>query len=230
MKSASSTVLSSKRSLYSHFAEVAKALGSAPRLELLEMLAQGERTVEELADLTDLPVANVSQHLQTLRRNGLAANRREGKHVHYRLADESVVTLFGALRTIAERNHAETARAVSEFLRTRDTLEPVSREELLRRKRKGAVVVIDVRPPNEFSAGHVRGAVNVPLPELERYLAKFPRGQEIVAYCRGPYCVMAFEAVARLRARGYQARRLQDGYPEWKLAGLPIEATQTRVA
>lgn len=211
-----------KRTLYAHFAEVAKSLGSAPRLELLELLAQREQAVEELADTTGLPIANVSQHLQHLRRSGLVSNRRDGKHVHYRLADEAVVTLIDSLRAIAERNHAETARAVEQHFRQRDTLEPVSHQELLRRKRKGGVVVIDVRPQVEFVAGHVDGAINIPLKELERRLAGLPRRQEIVAYCRGPYCVMAFEAVERLRARGFRARRLHAGFPEWKVAGLPV--------
>jgi ArsR family transcriptional regulator len=213
-----------KRLLYGQFAEVAKALASAPRLELLELLAQGERTVENLAGATELPVANVSQHLQHLRRNGLVAGCREGKYVRYRLADDTVTTLFGALRTIAERNHAETARTIARFFRPRDSLEPVSPEELLRRRRAGRAILIDVRPAEEFAAGHIRGAIHLPLKELERRLAGLPRDREIVAYCRGPYCIMAFEAVARLRAQGFNARRLRDGFPEWKIAGRPIAA------
>lgn len=213
-----------KRILYAHFAVVAKSLANAHRLELLELLAQGERPVEELAALADLSVANASQHLQQLRRTGLVANRKDGKYVVYCLADPEVVALASSLRKVAERNHAETARVIDQYFRQRDSLEPVSRDELLRRKRVGAVTVIDVRPPDEFAAGHVSGAINLPLKELKRRLAELPRNQEIVAYCRGPYCVMAFEAVERLRQRGYKARRLQDGFPEWKLAGLPVEA------
>lgn len=211
-----------KRQLYTQFAKVAKALASAPRLEILELLAQGERSVEDLVAITGLPVANVSQHLQNLRRIGLAANRREGKYIRYRLADPAVVTLIGSLQELAERNHVETARTINRYFKKRDSLEPVSRAELLRRKKAGAVFVIDVRPLDEFSEGHIPGAVHLPLAELERHLAELPRDQEIVAYCRGPYCVMAFEAVARLRAHGFQARRLQDGFPEWKLASLPV--------
>lgn len=211
-----------KRLLYAQFAQVAKTLASAPRLELLELLAQRERSVEELVGLTDSPVANVSQHLQHLRRSGLVANRRDGKHIHYRLADPGVVTLLGTLQQLAERNHVETSRTIDRYFKKRDALEPVSRVELLRRKKAGAVFVIDVRPVEEFAEGHIPGAVHVPLRELERRLAEFPRHQEIVAYCRGPYCVLAFEAVARLRRQGYRARRLQDGFPEWKLAHLPI--------
>lgn len=214
--------LAPKRVLYAHFAEVAKSLASAPRLELLELLAQREQTVEELVSTTGLPLANVSQHLQHLRRSGLVANRRHGKHSHYRLADDAVVTLIDSLQAMAERNHAETARAIDQHFRQRDALEPVSHRELLRRQREGDVMVIDVRPSEEFAAGHVDGAVNVPLKELERRLSELPRRREIVAYCRGPYCVMAFEAVERLRARGFKARRLQAGFPEWKVAGLPV--------
>ncbi|WP_225919714.1 ArsR/SmtB family transcription factor [Actomonas aquatica] len=214
-----------KRLLYAQFAQVAKTLASAPRLELLELLAQRERSVEELVGLTDLPVANVSQHLQHLRRSGLVANRRDGKHIHYRLADPAVVNLLGTLQELAERNHVETARTIDRYFKKRDALEPVSRTELLRRKKAGAVFVIDVRPVEEFAEGHIPGAMHVPLVELERRLAEFPRDQEIVAYCRGPYCVLAFEAVARLRRQGYQARRLQDGFPEWKLARLPVATT-----
>lgn len=214
----------SKRSLYVHFAAVAKAIGNSHRLELLELLAQGERPVEELATLTDLSVANASQHLQNLRRVGLVTNRKDGKHVLYRLTDPAVVTLLGTLQQIAERNHAEAARAIDQFFRQRDTLEPVSRTELFRRMREGEAVVLDVRPAKEFAAGHIRGAVNIPISELKRRLADLPRRQEIVAYCRGPYCVMAFEAVALLRERGFKVRRLNEGYPEWKVAGLPIAA------
>lgn len=214
-----------KGQLYAQFAKVAKTLASAPRLELLELLAQGERSVEELVTTTGLPVANVSQHLRHLLKNGLVANRREGKYIRYRLADDAVVTLIGALQGLAERNHVESARTIERYFKKRDSLEPVARQELLRRKKAGAAVVIDVRPGDEFAAGHIPGAVHLPLAELERRLAELPRDQEIVAYCRGPYCVMAFEAVARLRERGFKARRLQDGFPEWKLAGLPVEET-----
>jgi rhodanese-related sulfurtransferase/DNA-binding HxlR family transcriptional regulator len=216
-----------KRQLYTQFAKVAKTLASAPRLEILELLAQGERRVEDLVAVTGLPVANVSQHLQHLLRNGLVANRREGKYIRYRLADEAVVTLIGALQDLAERNHAESAKTIERYFRKRDSLEPVARDELLRRKKAGAVVVIDVRPGDEFAAGHIPGAIHLPLKELERRLTELPRGQEIVAYCRGPYCVMAFEAVARLREHGFKARRLQDGFPEWKLARLPVEAAHS---
>ena len=213
----------SKRRLYEHFAEVAKALGSGHRLELLELLAQGERSVEELTELAGLAVANASQHLQHLRRAGLVSSRKEGRFVFYRLADDAVVRLMGSLREVAGRNYAAAARVVELYFRQRDALEPVSQEELLRRKREGAVTVLDVRPVEEFVAGHIEGAINIPIKELERRLSEVGRGREVVAYCRGPYCVMSYEAVARLRAKGFKVRRLADGYPEWRLAGLPVE-------
>ncbi len=212
----------SKGLLYEHFAAVARALGSGHRLELLELLAQGERSVEELTELAGLVVANASQHLQQLRRAGLVCSRKEGRFVFYRLADDSVVRLVGSLRDVAERNYAEAARVVELYFHQRDALEPVSREELLRRKRERSVTVLDVRPAEEFAAGHIEGAINIPLKELERRLAEVRRGREVVAYCRGPYCVMAYEAVERLRERGFKVRRLVDGYPEWRLAGLPV--------
>jgi ArsR family transcriptional regulator len=214
----------SKRALYEHFAEVARALGNGHRLELLELLAQGERSVEELTELAGLAVANASQHLQHLRRAGLVTSRKDGKYVFYRLTDDGVVRLMSALRDVAERNYAEAARVVELYFRQRDALEPVSREELLRRKREGLVTVLDVRPAQEFAAGHIEGAINIPIKELERRLAEVGRGREVVAYCRGPYCVMAYEAVARLRERGFKVRRLVDGYPEWRVAGLPVSA------
>jgi ArsR family transcriptional regulator len=203
---------------------VARALGSGHRLELLELLAQAERSVEELTQLAGLAVANASQHLQHLRRAGLVTSRKEGKYVFYRLTDDGVVRLMRALGDVAERNYAEAARVVELYFRQRDALEPVTHEELLRRKREGSVTVLDVRPAEEFAAGHIEGAISIPIKELERRLAEVGRGREVVAYCRGPYCVMAFEAVARLRERGFKVRRLVDGYPEWRLAGLPVSA------
>jgi ArsR family transcriptional regulator len=208
--------------LFAQFALVAKSLGHAHRLELLEQLAQGERSVDVLADRVGLSIANTSQHLQQMRRAGLVMNRREGKFVYYRLADDSVLTLLAALRTIAERNVAEVDRVIRSYFNERDSLEPVSREELLERSRIGTVTVLDVRPPDEFALGHLPGAVNVPLRELEARLAEFDPEREVVAYCRGPYCVLSYEAVARLRSRGIKARRLEDGFPEWRAAGLPI--------
>jgi rhodanese-related sulfurtransferase/predicted transcriptional regulator len=212
-----------KRMLFEQFAAVARTLGNGHRLELLELLAQGERSVERLAELSGLAIANASQHLQNLRRAGLVTTRREGKRIFYRLSDETVVSLLGSLRKVAERNVAEVERVVAGYFRERDSLEPVSRQELIRRMRRGLATVIDVRPQEEFAAGHISGAINVPLKDLARRLKELPSAKEVVAYCRGPYCVLSYEAVWALRHRGFKARRLEDGYPEWKIAGLPVE-------
>jgi ArsR family transcriptional regulator len=211
-----------KLALFTEFAAVAKALGHAHRLELLEQLAQGERPVEVLADRTGLSIANASQHLQQMRRAGLVTNRREGKFVYYRLSDDDVLKLLAALRRIAERNVAEVDRVVRSYFNERDSMEEISRAELLQRSRAGTVVILDVRPEDEFALGHLPGAVNIPLRELRKSLDEIDPCQEVVAYCRGPYCVLSYEAVSMLRARGFKARRLEDGLPEWRAAGLPI--------
>jgi len=219
--------ISPKLAIFEHFATVARSLGSAHRLELLELLAQTERSVEQLAGLSGLTLANASQHLQQLRRAGLVEGRRDGKRVLYRLADGDVVALLGALRRITERNVGAVEKVLNSYFRERDSLEPVARTELLRRMRDRLVTVIDTRPPEEFAAGHLPGALNVPLRELEHRLRDLPRDQEIVAYCRGAYCVLSYEAVAELRKRGFTASRLEEGYPEWKAAGLPVEHSAT---
>jgi rhodanese-related sulfurtransferase/DNA-binding transcriptional ArsR family regulator len=213
---------SPKLALFAQFAAVAKSLGHAHRLELLEQLAQGERNVEVLADRTGLSIANASQHLQQMRRAGLVTSRRDGKFAYYGLADDAVLELLAALRRIAERNVAEVERVVRSYFDRRDSLEPVSREELVRRWRAGTVTILDVRPEDEFALGHLPGALNIPLRELESRLGEIDPKQEVVAYCRGPYCVLSYEAVAALRARGLKARRLEDGLPEWRVAGLPV--------
>ncbi len=211
-----------KHALFVQFAMVAKTLGHAHRLELLEQLAQGERSVEVVAQRTGLSIANASRHLQHMRRAGMVANRRDGKFVYYRLADDAVLDLLAALRRLAERNVAEVARLVRSYFNDRDALEPVSREELLQRSRAGAVTVLDVRPEDEFALGHLPGAVNIPLRTLEARLSELDPSQEVVAYCRGAYCVLSYEAVAALRAHGFKVRRLEDGLPEWRAAGLPV--------
>jgi ArsR family transcriptional regulator len=213
-----------KHALFIQFALVAKALGHADRLALLEHVGQAERGVESLAQRTGLSIANASQHLHQLRRAGLVASRRDGKFVLYRIADESVVSLLSALRHVAERNLAEVERIVRSYFTERDDMEPVSREELLERMQSGLVTVLDVRPADEFDAGHIPGAISMPLTELESRIAELDPGQEIVAYCRGAYCVLSFEAIAALRALGFKVRRLEDGLPEWKASGLPLEA------
>lgn len=215
-----------KRTLYEQFAAVAKALGNPQRLELIEHLAQGPRSVDALAGKLGLPIANVSQHLQALRRAGLVTSERVGKFVNYRLADESVLAAFAAVRAVAERHSAEVERVVRGWFHRRDDMEPVSRQELALRMKQGLVTVIDVRPADEFALGHLPGAINVPLSELENRLPALAAGHEIVAYCRGPWCVMSFEAVAALRKRGFKARRLEDGLPEWKAAGLTVELAE----
>ncbi len=214
--------LSPKHALFAQFAAVAKALGHTHRLELLEQLAQGERSVEAVAQRTGLSIANASQHLQHMRRAGMVTARRDGKFVYYRLADDTVLDLLAALRRIAERNIAEVQRVIRSYFDKRDSLEAVSREELVERSQAGTVTILDVRPEDEFALGHLPGALNIPLRELEARLGEINPKQEIVAYCRGPYCVLSYEAVARLRPHGFKVRRLEDGLPEWRAAGLPV--------
>ncbi len=213
---------SPKQLLYVQFAEVAKALGHGHRLEILELLAQGERSVEALAERAGLSIANASQHLRLLRRTGLLTSRRNGKQIRYRLSDPAVLDLLAALHRVAERNLAEVRDVVAGYFHQRDALEPVSRKELVRRIKDGQVTVLDVRPEDEFAAGHLPRAINIPLRELPRRLRDLPKNREVVAYCRGPYCVLAFEAAALLRKHGYDVRRLEGGYPEWEAAGLPV--------
>lgn len=213
-----------KRALFAELAAVARALGHEHRVELLEHLAQGERSVEALARLTGLSMANASQHLQQLRRAGLLDARRDGKFVLYRLADDGVVQLMSVLRQTAERNIATVGALLARYFDGRDGLEPIGRTDLVERAQAGLVTVIDVRPREEFDLGHVPGAVSVPLEELDARLAEFDPATEIVAYCRGAYCLLAVEAVARLRAKGFSARRMEDGMPEWRAAGLPVAA------
>ena len=215
------STLGPKQALFAQFAAIAKTLGHGHRLELLEQLAQGERTAEILAQ--PLSVANASQHLQHLRRAGLLKSRRQGKFVYYTLADDGILDVLTALRRIAERNVAEVERVVRSYFNKLDDLEPVTRKQLLKMIRQGAVTVLDVRPPDEFALGHVLGAVNIPLRALKERLSEINPDREIVAYCRGEYCVLSFEAVALLRARGFKVRRLEAGLPEWRAAGMPIK-------
>lgn len=210
-----------KPRLFEGFAAVAHGLAHPVRLLLLDHLAQAPASVEGLAERTGLPVANVSQHLQRLKRAGLVRSERAGKRVRYGLTDDAVVELVARLRAVAAANLAEVDRLVRDRFAADDDAEPMTREALRARLRAGDVVVLDVRPPEEFAAGHVPGAVNVPPDELEARLAELDPAVEIVAYCRGPYCVFSADAVAQLRARGFAARRLEDGLPEWRAAGLP---------
>ena len=218
-------MISPKTELFEQFAELARVLGHGNRLELLEHAAQGERSVERLAQLTGLSLANASQHLQVLRRAGFVRSRRDGKRMLYRLGDGPVIELLGALRRYAEHGRAEVRGIVSDYFNRLDSLDPVSREALVKRLDDGSVVQLDVRPEDEFALGHLPGALNIPFADLERRLAELPKDTQIVAYCRGPYCVLSFEAVAALRSKGYDIKRLEDGYPEWKAACLPISST-----
>jgi len=213
-----------KHDLFSQFARVAKALSNSHRLELLEFLAQGERSVDALAQVSGLTVANTSQHLQQLRQTGLATNRKEGHKVYYRLSGMDVSALLGSFREVAERHLADVDRLVDDYLKTKDSLEPIPASELLERAREGLVTVLDVRPREEYASGHLPGAINIPLGELEQQLDELDPDHEVVAYCRGPHCVLAFDAVAKLREKGINARRLDGGLPEWKLEGFPVES------
>ncbi len=212
-----------KKRLYEHFARVAKSMASPSRLELLEALAQGERSVEGLAQATGISVANTSHHLQILRDGGVVQSRKQGLQVIYSLNDPEIPAILSGLRHLAERHIADVERIVRENFERLDELKPVKREELLQLVSSGEAVVVDVRPAGEYLAGHIPGAISIPLDSLSKHLAKLPKNQEVVAYCRGPYCMFAFEAVSQLRSQGYKARRLEDGYPEWKAGQLPVE-------
>ena len=210
--------------VFAEFAELARTLGNAHRLILLDHISQGERAVERLAELAGLSLANASQHLQHLKRAGFVQTRREGKRVLYRLGSGPIAKLLDALRDYAEHNRAEIRELIADSLHRHDRLELISREELLNRMQENDVTLLDVRPAEEFALGHLPGAINIPFEELEQRLAELPPEQEIVAYCRGPYCVFSFDAVAALTARGLRARRLEKGFPDWVAAGLKVEA------
>ena len=216
-----------KDALYDGLASVAKALGSGRRAELVDVLAQGERSVEDLAGEIGQSVANASQHLQQLLRAGLVRTRRDGTRIFYSLANDRVTDLWLAVRDIAGAHVAELDLLATAYLGDRSDLQAVSREELRRRIEAGDVVVLDVRPEAEYRAGHIAGARSLPLGDLKRRLRELPKDRDVVAYCRGPYCVYADDAVRQLRRRGYQAARLEDGYPEWARAGLPATSEKT---
>jgi rhodanese-related sulfurtransferase len=212
-----------KNRLFEQFAKVGKALASPKRLEIVDLLAQGERTVEEIARETAMSVASASKHLQALKAARMVEARREGLYIHYRLADEDVFRTWQAVRALGESRLAEVDRVVEVYMEDRDALESVDAAELLERLSDGSVIVLDVRPEEEYRAGHIPGALSVPVDALEAALQTLPRDREMVAYCRGPYCVFSDEAVAFLRARGYRARRLRQGLPDWRAAGMPVE-------
>jgi len=218
-----STDAEHKSRLYEAIGRVALALGSAGRLQILEFVAQHERSVDALAAMTGLSVANTSKHLQALRQAGLVSARKAGLRVYYAIAGDDVAALLSALREVSEHRVADVERLLRTWLAHRDEMEAVPAREVLERARKGLVVVLDVRPADEFSAGHLPGAVNIPIHELEKRLKELPKRKEIIAYCRGPYCLMSYDAVALLRERGLKAKRLEAGLPEWRAAGLPVE-------
>lgn len=213
-----------KEALFDAFAEVSKALGSGRRAEIVELLAQGERSVEAVAEQIGQSVANTSHHLRALARGGLVRTRREGTRIFYSLASDHVAALWAALREVAAEHLSGIERLADAYLGDRSRLEAISRDELVDRLRHGDLVVLDVRPEPEFRAGHIKGARSMPIAELRRRLRTLPGDAEVVAYCRGPYCVYADDAVRELRRRGFHARRLEDGFPEWKRAGLPVAA------
>jgi rhodanese-related sulfurtransferase/biotin operon repressor len=214
-----------KHDLFSQLARIGTALSSNVRLELLELLAQRERSVDDLSALTGATVANASQHLQKLRQAGLIVGRKQGQFVFYRAASDKVVGLLAALTQVGEAHDAEIERIVRLYFVSKDDFEPVPAAELLDRARRGLVTVLDVRPPDEYAAGHVPGAVNIPVNQLEKRLNELPRRKEVIAYCRGPFCLMSYEAVQLLRKKGMKARRLRDGMPQWRIAGLPVETS-----
>jgi rhodanese-related sulfurtransferase len=213
-----------KDSIFGLFAGMAQAFASPKRLEMLDILIQGERDVETLAAAAGLTMVNASRHLQKLKQARLVETRRAGIHIFYRVADAEVSRCWKNLQSLAERRLSEINEVVGKFFSDREDLEPISGEALIGRLRRGDIVVLDVRPPEEYRAGHIRNAVSIPLAELKRRLDRLPAGREIVAYCRGPYCVMAAEAVDILKRAGRKARRLRDGFPEWKDAGRPIQS------
>jgi rhodanese-related sulfurtransferase len=215
---------SPKRDVFTQLARIGNALSSAVRLELLELLAQGERSVDDLSTLTGTTMANASQHLQKLRHAGLVVGRKQGQFVFYRVTGDKVMGLLGALARVGEAYDAAIERIVRLYFFSKDDFEPVPAAELLDRVRKGLVTVLDVRPAEEFAAGHVPGALNIPIHQLEKRLRELPKRKEVIAYCRGPFCLMSYEAVQLLRKRGIKARRLKDGMPEWRVAGLPVES------
>lgn len=211
-----------KDPLYAQFARIGSAVASPKRLELLELLGQGEKTVEMLAEQSATPIKNTSAHLRVLRQSQLVETRREGSHVHYRLADDDVFRFLRCLQTLGHNRLAEVEKVTSLYLTSRDELEPVTLKMLRQLMRDAEVTVVDVRPREEYEAGHIPGALSIPVAELKRRIGEVPKSKDVVAYCRGPYCVYSLEAVTLLRKRGYRARRSDEGFPDWRAAGLAI--------
>ncbi|MGH8672205.1 MAG: ArsR/SmtB family transcription factor [Burkholderiales bacterium] len=211
-----------RTSFYAQLARLGKAISNNTRLEIIDLLAQGERTVDSVSTELGVPLPNTSHHLHKLLQNGVVKSRKAGVHVHFRLSDNAVSHFVNALAKVAEANLLEFEKLVNDYLTTRDNLEPLDADELSRRMREGSVTVIDARPPDEYAIGHLPGAINLPFWEIDPPLENLPKDREIVAYCRGPYCILSYEATAKLRSLGYSVRRLRDGFPDWKDRGLPV--------
>jgi rhodanese-related sulfurtransferase len=218
-----------KDALYMHFARIGHAVSTPKRIELLELLSQGEKSVEHLADESATPIKNTSAHLRALRHARLVDTRREGVHVYYRLADDTVFEFLRCLQTLGRGRLAEVEQATTAFLTSQDNAEPVTLSELRQLLKADAATVIDVRPHDEYKAGHIPGALSLPIAELDRRLRELPKSREVIAYCRGPYCVYALDAVRLLRKRGYRARRADEGFPDWRAKGWPVARPQARV-
>jgi DNA-binding transcriptional ArsR family regulator/rhodanese-related sulfurtransferase len=218
-----------KDKLYEQFARIGKSLSNPHRLEILELLAEGERCVEDIAEITGTSIANASQHLGVLRASRMVEIRRIGNNIYYRLADEKVFYLLQSLRALGETRFAEIDRITRDYLKDRTSLRAVTAGELADELMNGNVILLDVRPVEEFQEGHIQGALSMPMETIENHLNHLPKNREIVAYCRGPYCVLSDHVVAYLNAQGYSASRLSDGYPEWKWRGLPVEIEEKRI-
>jgi len=212
-----------KDALYAHFARIGHAVSTPKRLELLDLLAQGEKTVEQLAEQSSTPIKNTSAHLRVLRQARMVETRRDGSYVRYRLADEEVTRFMRSIQSLGQKRLAEVGQVTHLYLTSRDELEPVTLAELRRLVRDDGVTVVDVRPREEYEAGHIPGALSLPVAELKGRLRELPKSKEVIAYCRGPYCVYSLEAVQLLRKHGYRARRADEGLPEWRIGGLPVE-------
>jgi len=215
-----------KQSIFEQFARTGKAFSNANRIELLEILSQGEHTVEELSKAASLTVANTSQHLQLLRNAGLVTGEKIGQYVHYNISDDLVIDLLSSLRKLSKNHLAEVGRLVNTYLTVKDDLEPMDSSELLQRATDGTVIVLDVRPEKEYEAGHIEGAISIPLEQLGDRIDELKQNQEVVAYCRGPYCMLAYDAVSQLRKEGFEAHRLDEGFPEWRRAGKPVKLSE----
>lgn len=217
-----------KKSLYEELSRIGKAVSSSARMELLEYLSQGEKSVESLSDLAGMSIANTSQHLQHLKNSGIIVSRKEGLHVYYKIVGDDVIRLIISIRNLAENHLSEVSRIINDVIKVKDKIAPVKALDLIEKVKKGQVTVIDVRPEDEFDAGHFPGSINIPFDDLHSRMPELNSKQEIIAYCRGPYCMMTFDTVTLLRQKGFKAKRLAEGFPEYKISGLPIEKSEKK--